>query len=198
MHRFKNSWWRLVFFWGERMRVHACTQTYTSPQRTRTRQSSMTGVWCCTWQSVRQYRKTHLASPFMSPLLLRYIVTANMKSGLFCQKCVNKHGNTSSEGHNSILHDKCSESAVAFRFSHKITEQTKFGCHRLKWPDSNFFFFSRQTVATWLQWGEICTAVRQKIICNICESTSKKKKKKKRGKSSIFVPQKTNTLDAHI
>lgn len=26
---------------------------------------------------------------------------------------------------------KCSESAVAFRFSHKITEQTKVGCHRL-------------------------------------------------------------------
>lgn len=90
-----------------------------------------TRVWCCTWQSVRQYRKLHLESPFMSPLLLRYIVTANMKSGLFCQKCVNKHGNTSSEGHNSILHDKSCESAVAFRFSHKITEQTKVGCHRL-------------------------------------------------------------------
>lgn len=52
-------------------------------------------------------------------------MTANMKSGLFCQKCVNKHGNTSSEGHNSILRDKCSESTVAFGLSHKITEQTK-------------------------------------------------------------------------
>lgn len=37
-----------------------------------------------------------------------------MKSGLFCQKCVNKHGNTSSEGHNSILHDKCCQRTVAF------------------------------------------------------------------------------------
>lgn len=52
-------------------------------------------------------------------------MTANMKSGLFCQKCVNKHGNASSEGHNSILRDKCSESSVAFGLSHKITEQTK-------------------------------------------------------------------------
>lgn len=121
---------------GQRECTH--TQTYTgslSRTHARTRHFStsdeQTCVWCCAWQSVRQYRKLHLASPFMSPLLLRYIVTANMKSGLFCQKCVNKHGNTSSEGHNSILHDKCSESAVAFRFSHKITEQTKVGCHRL-------------------------------------------------------------------
>lgn len=116
--------------WGG---VHACMQTYTSPP-THTQPPMLydqTCVWCCTRQSVRQYRKPHLASSFMSPLLLRYIVTANMKSGLFCQKCVNKHGNTSSEGHNSILHDKCSESAVVFRFSHKITEQTKVGCQRL-------------------------------------------------------------------
>lgn len=81
--------------------------------------------------TVRRYRELRLESPFMSPLFLRYAMTANMKSGLFCQKCVNKHGNTSSEGHNSILHDKCCESAVAFRFSPKITEQTKVGCHRL-------------------------------------------------------------------
>lgn len=129
-----------VFLKGANASARAHTNIHQLPARdARTnafaRHSSTSGdqtcVWCCAWQSVRQYRKPHLASPFMSPLLLRYGVTANMKSGLFCQKCVNKHGNTSSEGHNSILHDKCSERAVAFRFSHKITEQTKVGCHRL-------------------------------------------------------------------
>lgn len=67
-----------------------------------------------------------------------------MKSGLFCQKCVNKHGNTSSEGHNSILCDKCSESTVALRLSHKISEQTKVvtGCNDLI---STFSFSSQPT-----------------------------------------------------
>lgn len=79
------------------------------------------------------------APAFMSPLLLRYVVTANMKSGLFCQKRVNKHGNTSSEGHSSISRDKCSESTVAFGLSHKMTEQTKVvaDCNDLI---STFFF----------------------------------------------------------
>lgn len=70
-------------------------------------------------------------------------MTANMKSGLFCQKCVNKHGNASSEGHNSILCDKCSESAAAFGLSHKITEQTKVAADCID-LDSTFFFSSFQ------------------------------------------------------
>lgn len=109
----------------------------------------------------------------MSPLLLRYIVTANMKSGLFCQKCVNKHGNASSEGHNSILRDKCGERAVAFGLSHKITEQTKVVavCNDLI---LTFFSFSPPLSANCkaaTRGGGICTAV----ISDICESTSRAK-----------------------
>lgn len=141
MHHFKNPRWRLWFSEGANASTH--TNTPYTPMRipphihmlelternTRMLSPFLYPCWpnfrvmlCVT---VRRYRELRLESPFMSPLFLRYAVTANMKSGLFCQKCVNKHGNTSSEGHNSILHDKCCESAVAFRFSPKITEQTK-------------------------------------------------------------------------
>lgn len=114
------------------------------------------------------------APAFMSPLLLRYVVTANMKSGLFCQKRVNKHGNTSSEGHSSISRDKCSESTVAFGLSHKMTEQTKVvaDCNDLI---STFFFppSSQPTVKLLhIRKEGICGA----IISHNCESTRKKKK----------------------
>lgn len=101
-----------------------------------------------------------------------------MKSGLFCQKCVNKHGNASSEGHNSILRDKCSESSVAFGLSHKITEQTKVVTDRndliltFSHPPSPFFLppFTTNCKARTRREG-ICTA----LICDICESTSRGK-----------------------
>lgn len=123
----------LCFSEEAQTQVRAHTSARRPAMHARTRQSSTTKLACDVAHD-NQSDSTESrrgASPFMSPLLLRYVVTANMKSGLFCQKCVNKHGNTSSEGHNSILHDKCSESTAAFGFSHKITEQTKFGCHRL-------------------------------------------------------------------
>lgn len=169
-----------VFFWGDQCKC-THTQTYTSSMSTthaHTRHSStyddQTCVWCCTWQSVRQYRKLHLAYPFMSPRLLRYIVTANMKSGLFCQKCVNKHGNTSSEGHNSILHDKCCESAAAVAGFPQDNWANKSWLSQIVMTWLNLYFFPRQAAAAWLDRVRICTAVGQKWILNICESTSKK------------------------
>lgn len=112
----------LVFLGGG---TNASACAHTNPQYAHAHQSSTFKLACDVARAIRQYRKTYLLSAFMSPLFLRYIMTANMKRVLFCQKCVNKHGNTSSEGHNSILRDKCSERVVTFRISHKITEQTK-------------------------------------------------------------------------
>lgn len=191
MHRFKNSWWR----WrgGGRKLVHACAQTQTSPPMC-THPSILydqTCVWCCTWQSVRQYRGARRAEAFMSPLLLRYIVTANMKSGLFCQKCVNKHGNASSEGHNSILRDKCGESAVAFGLSHKITEQTKVVavCNDLILT----FFFPPP-----LSQLQSCYTWRRNLRGSDLWYLWINEQRKMRGKCSISFPQKTNTPGANI
>lgn len=133
-----------------------------------------TCVWCCTWQSVRQYRGARRAAAFMSPLLLRYIVTANMKSGLFCQKCVNKHGNASSEGHNSILRDKCNESSVAFGLSHKITEQTKVVTDRNDLI-LTFFYPPPPAFTANCKAGTRREGICMAIICDICESTSRGK-----------------------
>lgn len=67
-----------------------------------------------------------------------------------------------------------------------------------------FYFFSvRLSGRIAAAGGDVQTNLRsaeekgkKKYISNICESTSGKKRG---GKSSIFfVPQKTNTLDAHI
>lgn len=135
-------------------------------------------------------------------------MTANMKSGLFCQKCVNKHGNTSSEGHNSILHDKCSEKRQRrVRISHKISEQTKFACHTgCNDPTQTIFFFfflvrlSARMGLRKAMCRQICTARKE-------EGKNKRKppifvnqqgEKKKREIFYFFVSQKTNTLDAHI
>lgn len=104
MHRFENQRWRLVFFCGG---ANAGAQKCVSLTHARSPILRHQKPPCDVAHDNQS--ETCSAPPFMSPRLLRYVVTANMKSGLFCQKCVNKHGNTSSEGHNSILHDKCSE-----------------------------------------------------------------------------------------
>lgn len=152
-----------------------------------------TCVWCCTWQSVRQYRGARRAAAFMSPLLLRYIVTANMKSGLFCQKCVNKHGNASSEGHNSILRDKCGESAVAFGLSHKITEQTKVV---VVYNDLilTFFFF----LPSPLSQLQSCYTWKRNLHSSNVWYLWINEQRKMRGKCSVAFPQKTNTPGANI
>lgn len=142
MHRFKNRWWRLVWSGvGGGEKTSARVHTSADEPPTRTQPSILYDQNLCVMLHMTISQTVQRsAAAFMSPPLLRYVVTANMKSGLFCQKRVNKHGNASSEGHSSISRDKCSESTVAFGLSHKMTEQTKVvaDCNDLI---STFFFF---------------------------------------------------------